>query len=957
MSTSRRTRAPGARARRAARSGRPSSSRTARTARLRHRAQVRVARREAGRARAPRAPWPRRSGASRPVAFPPARATHRLPAAPGLRRSRAAGRGRRIAPGIMTATRHLTSASARSSTSSSRCGVREACTSPGSRSTPLVLALARQPRLRATSHIDERSAGFFALGLAKATGLPAALACTSGTAAANYAPAVIEAHEARVPLLVLTADRPPELRDVGAGQTIDQVKLYGSAAKWFFEVDDHARDARADALDAPARVPRRAGPRVDGRPGPVHLNFSLREPLVLEEPLPEAEPGGGGRAGGRPWVTRPGRTAPPADGVADALADELDQRPRARDRRRPQRARPAARRRARGARRAAALAAAGRPAVGRAPRPGGRSPTTTRCCATPRFARRPRARARAARRRPADLQAAAPVARRARRRCQIALRPRGRLAGPGAASVGDDPRRATRAATLEALVERPPPRRRAGWLEAWRARRPRGRGARSRVARRGRARASRAWPRELGARLPAAATLFVASSMPVRDVETFFPRAATRRRGCSSNRGANGIDGTVVDRLRRRRRGARAGRSCCIGDVALAHDLGGLLAARRLRLDAHDRPARQRRRRDLRLPAGRRRRARRSRSTSPRRTGSTSRTPPRCSGSTTSARRRRPFRAALDARAGRRARDADPRPHRPRGERRAAPRGVGRRPAAGRRLAFRRRWPRSALLDMPGDAGARRGAARARPRRGSAPGDIVLVDKKGRRFHALVTELEQLESGRFELDRAPAGLAHLLPHRHACARWSRSGASGARYDRGAAPDADGDRRRAAVPRRARGGLGPRVGRRRRGRPAAHACSCARRATMLDRGPRRRVGRGARRARRPRRPLVLDAAASRPTSSRWPRSTPASSRRSRPRASRSSRRRAARRQATPRRSTSATPDHRPRRGDRRADGRADAPRRGGRRHPRDRRRRDADPRHASPGRRRSRAARS
>src|SRR3954451_1566549 len=119
-----------------------------------------------------------------------------------------------------------------------RCGVREAVTSPGSRSTPLVLSLARDPSLRATSHIDERSAGFFALGVAKASGVPAVLACTSGTAAANYLPAVIEAHEARVPLLVLTADRPPELRDLGAGQTIDQVKLYGPAPKWSLGVYD-----------------------------------------------------------------------------------------------------------------------------------------------------------------------------------------------------------------------------------------------------------------------------------------------------------------------------------------------------------------------------------------------------------------------------------------------------------------------------------------------------------------------------------------------------------------------------------------------------------------------------------------------------------------------------------------------------------------------------------------------
>src|SRR3954447_6133032 len=105
-----------------------------------------------------------------------------------------------------------------------RCGLREAVTSPGSRSTPLVLTLAAEEPIRSTSIIDERSAGFFALGLAKASGRPAALACTSGTAAANYAPAVHEALQARVPLLVLTADRPPELREIGAGQTIDQVK-------------------------------------------------------------------------------------------------------------------------------------------------------------------------------------------------------------------------------------------------------------------------------------------------------------------------------------------------------------------------------------------------------------------------------------------------------------------------------------------------------------------------------------------------------------------------------------------------------------------------------------------------------------------------------------------------------------------------------------------------------------
>src|SRR5688500_4316004 len=121
-----------------------------------------------------------------------------------------------------------------------RCGMTDACTSPGSRSSPLVYALARDPGIRAWSHVDERCAGFFALGAAKASGRPVAVACTSGTAAAELAPAVHEAREARVPLLVLTADRPPELREIGAGQVIDQVKLYGSAAKWFFEVGSHA---------------------------------------------------------------------------------------------------------------------------------------------------------------------------------------------------------------------------------------------------------------------------------------------------------------------------------------------------------------------------------------------------------------------------------------------------------------------------------------------------------------------------------------------------------------------------------------------------------------------------------------------------------------------------------------------------------------------------------------------
>src|SRR5439155_20356000 len=167
-----------------------------------------------------------------------------------------------------------------------RCGIRQACTTPGSRSTPIVLSLVREPGIECFSHLDERCAAFFALGAAKASRLPVAVTCTSGTAAANLAPAVIEAFQARVPLLVLTADRPPELREVGAGQTIDQLKLYGDAVKWFFEVGNH--EATPERLRWIRTLACRAYATAAGvQPGPVHLNFPLREPLVPSEPLPD----------------------------------------------------------------------------------------------------------------------------------------------------------------------------------------------------------------------------------------------------------------------------------------------------------------------------------------------------------------------------------------------------------------------------------------------------------------------------------------------------------------------------------------------------------------------------------------------------------------------------------------------------------------------------------------------
>ena len=142
-----------------------------------------------------------------------------------------------------------------------RCGVRRAVVSPGSRSTPLAVALWREPGIEVTVILDERSAAFFALGTALATGRPAAVLCTSGSAAANLHPAVTEADEASVPLIVLTADRPPELRDVGAGQTIDQLKLYGDAVRWFCEVGTHEADDDGLLHFRARRLPRLRGGR------------------------------------------------------------------------------------------------------------------------------------------------------------------------------------------------------------------------------------------------------------------------------------------------------------------------------------------------------------------------------------------------------------------------------------------------------------------------------------------------------------------------------------------------------------------------------------------------------------------------------------------------------------------------------------------------------------------------
>jgi 2-succinyl-5-enolpyruvyl-6-hydroxy-3-cyclohexene-1-carboxylate synthase len=445
-----------------------------------------------------------------------------------------------------------------------RCGVAGACTSPGSRSTPLVLSLARDGRIPVTSHVDERAAGFFALGLAQATGRPAVLACTSGTAAANYTPAVIEAAEAGVPLIVLTADRPPELRGVGAGQTIDQIKLYGSAAKWFFEVGTH--DATPERLRWIRQLACRAhAVTLDGRPGPVHLNVALREPLVLDAPL-DGAPGDGGRPGGAPWTARtvaPQDPAPlvawldahaggrglivagrGADGVTARLADALAW---------PLLADPLS-----GARTGGAAIAHYDALL----RDAGWATTVAPSCVL-RIGDLPTSKP--LRQWLAGLESNVP---------QLALAPMGPWPDPDAALSA--------VLALEpsalAMIDQTWPTD-AAWLGRWRDADARAASAieaaigtddinEPRIA------------RELASAVPAGATVVIAASMPIRDVETFWPVLATPPRALA-NRGANGIDGTISTAY-----GVAAATDgptfLLIGDVALAHDVGGLLAGRRL---------------------------------------------------------------------------------------------------------------------------------------------------------------------------------------------------------------------------------------------------------------------------------------------------------------------------------------------------------------------------------------
>lgn len=187
-----------------------------------------------------------------------------------------------------------------------RTGLKAVCAAPGSRHTPLMLAFAKHPDIKVYSHLDERSASFFALGLALASDEPVALVCSSGTAGANMYPAIIEAHQSRVPLIVLTADRPHELRHSGANQTIDQIKLFGDFVLWFVDMQLPEANPPAIAIRNLRTTANRAYAKANGlRKGVVHLNFPFRKPLEpteVEGDMVEIPAGAEARDDGKPYV-------------------------------------------------------------------------------------------------------------------------------------------------------------------------------------------------------------------------------------------------------------------------------------------------------------------------------------------------------------------------------------------------------------------------------------------------------------------------------------------------------------------------------------------------------------------------------------------------------------------------------------------------------------------------------
>ena len=465
-----------------------------------------------------------------------------------------------------------------------RCGLAEAVVAPGSRNAPLAMALWEEAarsagRLRLHVRIDERSAAFLALGLAKLSRRPVAVVCTSGTAAAHFHAAVIEAGEAGVPLLVLTADRPPELRGTGANQTVDQLKLYGDAVRWFCEVGvPEARPGmnaywRSLACRAWASAAGTAGTM----PGPVHLNLSLREPLVPDRagagPSDQAAAGHAaedagwpgplaGRGGGMPWTVIGGAQPPPVlelpwteRGVVvcgDGSADPAALLRRAAEAGWPVLAEPSS-----GARTGPGALAAYPYLLESAEFVARHRPEVIVSAGRPGLSRAQLG----------YLKTAAPAG----------APPRHVVIAQGPGHWADPARTATDVAAAVRLAGARLAR--SGWLASWLAADAAACDAASAILDADEAPSEPRLARDLAAGLPDGALLWAASSLPIRDLDQqMAPRAGVT---VLASRGASGIDGLISSASGAALAHQRAGggpAAALIGDLAFLHDAPGLFA-------------------------------------------------------------------------------------------------------------------------------------------------------------------------------------------------------------------------------------------------------------------------------------------------------------------------------------------------------------------------------------------
>jgi len=461
-----------------------------------------------------------------------------------------------------------------------RCGVTDAVVAPGSRSTPLLDALARDGRLRLHVVLDERAAGFMALGLGLGAGRPALVVTTSGTAAVELHPAVVEAHQAAVPMVVLTADRPPELHGVGAPQTVEQRGLYGEATRFAAEpgVADLAASGGWRSLAARSVAEAVAGPR---GPGPTHLNLAFREPLLAADQAAAHDAVPPGRPHSAPWHL-PSRSPqlPPAAAVIELLT-------------RPGRlgcivagqgaGDPAA---------VAELAAATAWPVLADPRSGCRVPGPMTIAAADALLRIPRV---AALQPEVVLQLGAPAASKVVGQwlarpgvgdaVTVLVDPYGRWQDPdrrATHAVAADPTETCRALAAAARAAGPPAERVTEWAATWQ----RAESSAQQVfdtQLQGPELSEPGIARTVVAALREGTTLVAASSMPVRDIEWWGrPRTGIR---VVANRGANGIDGTVATALGVALSAGGQPVVALLGDLAFCYDAAALLWAPRRDVD------------------------------------------------------------------------------------------------------------------------------------------------------------------------------------------------------------------------------------------------------------------------------------------------------------------------------------------------------------------------------------